>query len=92
MHFVTRPRSFPGVNVSIPVLTKVPPHAGEGQVTDFEALCITWHKSTASNSGGCVEVAIADESIHVRDSVNADGPVLRLRPPPHDSTHCQADA
>ena len=47
-------------------------------MTDFEALCITWHKSTASNSGGCVEMVIADESVLVRDSVNADGPVLRL--------------
>jgi Domain of unknown function (DUF397) len=47
-------------------------------VADFEESCITWRKSTASNSGGCVEVAVAAESVLIRDSVFPDGPVLRV--------------
>jgi Domain of unknown function (DUF397) len=53
---------------------------GGDRVTDFEKPCIAWRKSTASNSGGCVEVAVADGSLLVRDSMNQDGPVLRLPP------------
>jgi hypothetical protein len=49
-------------------------------VGDFEEPCITWRKSTASNSGSCVEVAVAGESVLIRDSVNPDGVVLRLPP------------
>jgi hypothetical protein len=47
-------------------------------VADFRESCSTWRKSTASNSGGCVEVAVADESVLIRDSVNPDGPVLKV--------------
>jgi hypothetical protein len=47
-------------------------------VADFEESCITWRKSTASNSGGCVEVAVADASVLIRDSVRPDGPMLRV--------------
>lgn len=47
---------------------------------DFEEPCITWRKSTASNSGSCVEVAVAGGSVLIRDSVNPDGVVLRLPP------------
>ena len=47
-------------------------------MADFKGACITWRKSTASNSGGCVEVAVADGSVLIRDSVNRDGPVLRV--------------
>ena len=50
-------------------------------MTDFEEPCIAWHKSTASNSGGCVEVAIVDRLVLIRDSKNPDGAVLRLSPP-----------
>jgi hypothetical protein len=41
---------------------------------------IGWRKSTASNSGGCVEVAVAGGSLLVRDSKNLDGSILRLSP------------
>ena len=41
---------------------------------------IAWRKSTASNSGSCVEVAIHDGSVLVRDSVNPVSPVLELSP------------
>lgn len=47
-------------------------------MADFEESWITWRKSTASNSGGCVEVAVADESVLIRDSVSPAGPVLRV--------------
>ncbi len=47
-------------------------------MVDFEESCITWRKSTASNSAGCVEFAVTDESVLIRDSVNPGGPVLRV--------------
>ena len=47
---------------------------------DFEEPCIAWRKSTASNSSGCVEVAVVDGSVLIRDSVNPTGVVLRLPP------------
>jgi len=53
---------------------------GGDRVTDFEEPCIAWRKSTASNSGGCVEVAVLDGSVLIRDSMNRDGVVLRLSP------------
>jgi Domain of unknown function (DUF397) len=47
-------------------------------VADFEGSHITWRKSTASNSGGCVEVGVVDGSVLIRDSVNPHGPVIRV--------------
>jgi hypothetical protein len=47
-------------------------------VTDFEEPCSAWRTSTASNSGGCVEVAVVDGSMLVRDSKNRDGVVLSI--------------
>jgi hypothetical protein len=49
-------------------------------VADFEEPRIAWRKSTASNSGGCVEVAVVDGSVRIRDSANPDGAVLELPP------------
>jgi hypothetical protein len=49
-------------------------------VADFGEQRIAWRKSTASNSGGCVEVAVIGGSVLVRDSKNRTGPVLRLSP------------
>jgi hypothetical protein len=37
---------------------------------------LAWKKSTASGSGGCVEVARAGEMLLVRDSKNPSGPIL----------------
>lgn len=51
-----------------------------GQVADFKDPCIVWRKSKASNSGGCVEVAVVDGSVLIRDSANPDGVMLRLPP------------
>ena len=53
---------------------------GGERVTDFEEPCIAWRKSTASNTGNCVEVAVVDGSLLVRDSISLDGPVLRFSP------------
>lgn len=39
---------------------------------------LSWSKSTASGSEGCVEVARGGELILVRDSKNPAGPVLRF--------------
>lgn len=36
----------------------------------------TWHKSTASDSTGCVEVTRSDEHIWVRDSKDPSGGML----------------
>jgi hypothetical protein len=49
-------------------------------VAEFEEPCIAWRKSTASNSGGCLEVAAMDGSVLVRDSANRGGAVLTLSP------------
>jgi Domain of unknown function (DUF397) len=35
-----------------------------------------WHKSTLSQANGCVEVAIQDDGVAVRDSKDRSGPVL----------------
>ena len=41
---------------------------------------LCWFKSSYSGSQGdsCVEVAACPETVHVRDSKNTDGPVLRF--------------
>ncbi|GIH74694.1 hypothetical protein Plo01_11230 [Planobispora longispora] len=36
-----------------------------------------WHKSSHCNGGGCVEVAIGDDLVLVRDSKISGSPVLR---------------
>lgn len=37
---------------------------------------ITWRKSSRSNSGACVEIAVGGASVHVRDSKDPTGPIL----------------
>jgi hypothetical protein len=49
-------------------------------VADFGEQRIAWRKSTASNSGACVEVAVMGGSVLVRDSMNRNGPVLLMSP------------
>jgi Domain of unknown function (DUF397) len=46
-------------------------------VANLEEPGIAWRKSTASNTGGCVEVAVVGGSVLIRDSGNPDGVVLR---------------
>jgi hypothetical protein len=49
-----------------------------GAVVTMDQRKIVWRKSTRSMSGGdnCVEVAVGEDSVEVRDSKNADGAVL----------------
>jgi hypothetical protein len=35
-----------------------------------------WHKSTRSSNGNCVEVAIVDDAVAVRDTKNREGGML----------------
>jgi hypothetical protein len=49
-------------------------------VPDFEEPCIAWRKSTKSAPSNCVEVAVVDGSVLIRDSVNPTGVVLKLPP------------
>ncbi|ADP78725.1 DUF397 domain-containing protein [Pseudofrankia inefficax] len=39
---------------------------------------LAWRKSSASGSGGCVEVAATASEIFIRDSKNRSGAVLRF--------------
>lgn len=49
-------------------------------MAESEKQDIAWRKSAASNSGNCVEVAVHDASVLVRDSVDPVGGVLELSP------------
>lgn len=49
-------------------------------MTDFRDPHITWRKSTASDSGNCVEVAVVGRSVLVRDYINPGGAVLEFSP------------
>ena len=39
-----------------------------------------WRKSSASDTGGCVQVAVGGGWVLIRDSANRDGAVLRFLP------------
>jgi Domain of unknown function (DUF397) len=47
-------------------------------VAEFPASDREWRKSTASGSQGCVEVALRDDSVLVRDSKLPHGDRLRF--------------
>ena len=47
-------------------------------MADTEEPRLAWRKSSASDSGGCVEVAVDSGRVLIRDSKNPDGPVLRV--------------
>ena len=49
-------------------------------MADFEESCIAWRKSTASNTTGCVEVAVVNGSVLIRDSADRNGVALRFLP------------
>ncbi|SBT40966.1 DUF397 domain-containing protein [Micromonospora narathiwatensis] len=40
----------------------------------------TWRKSSHSDDGNCVEVALADDAVLTRDSKEPDGLMLRFDP------------
>ena len=56
------------------------PRGGVRRAADFSQPYIRWRKSMASDSGGCLEVAVVDGSVLVRDSKNRDGAMLRFAP------------
>jgi hypothetical protein len=39
---------------------------------------LQWHKSSASQNNGCVEVAVTADQVLVRDTKDRPGPVLRF--------------
>ena len=43
-----------------------------------ESAGLTWRRSSGCSDGTCVEVAVADEFVLVRDSKDQSGPVLRF--------------
>jgi Domain of unknown function (DUF397) len=49
-------------------------------VAEFEKPGIKWRKSTASGGGNCLEVAVVDGSVLIRDSTNPGGVMLSLSP------------
>jgi Domain of unknown function (DUF397) len=59
------------------LLRRLEPRSKGGSVSESEHAHLTWRKSKASgNSGGCVEIAMSAESVHVRNSRNINGPQL----------------
>jgi hypothetical protein len=46
---------------------------------DIEPTLI-WRKSTRSDSGGCIEVALANGIVLLRDSKRRDGSILSIAP------------
>ena len=49
-------------------------------MADFEKPFIVWRRSTTSGGVNCVEVAVVDGSVLIRDSADPDGVMLRLPP------------
>ena len=49
-------------------------------MTDFEEPGSAWRKSTASDSGGCIEVAAGRGLVLIRDSKDRGGAILGVSP------------
>jgi hypothetical protein len=47
---------------------------------EISASHIEWRKSTHSSQGGCLEVAVIEGQVAIRDSKNRRGPVLKFTP------------
>lgn len=43
-------------------------------------VAVSWHKSSYSSGGDCVEVAACPDAVHVRDSKDKSGPQLTFSP------------
>jgi hypothetical protein len=50
-------------------------------VTDSETSSLVWRKSSASEAGNCVEVAVDSESVFIRHSQSPSGPRLSFSHP-----------
>ena len=49
-------------------------------MADWDGTTLAWRKSTRSNSNGCVEMALDEEVVLLRDSKRPEGPVLSVSP------------
>lgn len=49
-------------------------------MADWDEMALAWRKSTRSNSGGCVEMALGDQVVLLRDSKRPEGTVLSVSP------------
>ena len=49
-------------------------------MSEQEPANLTWRKSSASESGGCLEVAMSPDTVYVRCSRQRSGPVLQFLP------------
>jgi hypothetical protein len=47
-------------------------------VSEPEHGSLAWRKSSASADGGCVEIAVAPESVYVRNARDRGGPELKF--------------
>jgi len=45
---------------------------------EIDRALLTWIKSSRSNAGNCVEMALAGEVVLLRDSKDPDGPLLQF--------------
>jgi transcriptional regulator with XRE-family HTH domain len=50
----------------------------ERSMADWDETGLAWRKSTRSNSGGCVEMALGDQVVLLRDSKRPEGTVLAV--------------
>jgi hypothetical protein len=49
-------------------------------MADYDEPVLTWRKSARSNSGGCLEIAVARGIVLLRDSKRPDGFILSFTP------------
>jgi Domain of unknown function (DUF397) len=49
-------------------------------MADNEESRVAWRKSSASDSSGCVQVAVVGGWVLIRDSANRNGAVLKFTP------------
>lgn len=49
-------------------------------MADCDETTLAWRKSTRSNSAGCVEMALSNQVVLLRDSKRPEGAVLSLSP------------
>lgn len=47
----------------------------------MDPLGVEWKKSSHSGTNGCVEVALSQNQVAVRDSKDPEGPILLFAPP-----------
>lgn len=47
-------------------------------MADYDGPALNWRKSTQSQGGGCLEVAVAGGVVFLRDSKRPDGPIVPI--------------